>query len=121
MAKKSSCLASRLAKSRRHFGPILVAVVANDRSCHPSVRSRHEDDLDDLHPLNYISHVAYYMEKIPRKCVPSYIRERRRDRHGRGVRAIDPYEINCWEPIEDDKSLLFLANHATRGEGNGDY
>lgn len=29
----------------------------------------------------------------------------------RGVRAIDPYEINRWKPIEDDKSILFSANH----------
>lgn len=47
MAETSTCLASRLAESRRHFGSILVAVVANDRSYRPSMRSRDEDDLDD--------------------------------------------------------------------------
>lgn len=112
-AEKSTCLASRLAESRRHFRPILVAVVTNDRSYRPSVRSWNEDDLDDSHPLNYVSHVAYHIEKIPREHV-SLCREGE-GRHHRSLR------INCWKPIEDDKSILFLANHATRGESNGDY
>lgn len=72
MAEKSTCLASRLAESRRHFGSILVAVVANDRSYRPSMRSPDEDDLDDSHPLNYVSHVAYRIEKIPREHVSLY-------------------------------------------------
>lgn len=63
------------------------------------MRSRDEDDLDDSHPL----HVAYRIEKIPREHVPLC----REGRH----RSL---WINCWKPIEDDKSILFSANHATR-------
>lgn len=87
------------------------------------MRDRNEDDLDDLHPLNYVSYVAYHIEKIPHERI-IYARERKRERDMEGgVRAIDPYEINCWKPIEreDDKSILFLANHATCRESNGDY
>lgn len=49
--------------------------------------------------------------------------ERERERYGRGRTRYRSYEINCWKPIEreDDKSILFLANHATRRESNGDY
>lgn len=88
------------------------------------MRDRNEDDLDDLHPLNYVSYVAYHIEKIPHeRIIYAKERERERKRYGRGVRGIDPYEINCWKPIEreDDKSILFLANHATCRESNGDY
>lgn len=85
MAEKSTCLASRLAESRRHFGSILVAVVANDRSYRSSMRSRDEDDLDDSHPPNYVSRVAYHIEKIPREHVSLY------GGGGRGG-AIDPCE-----------------------------
>lgn len=105
--KKSTCLASRLAESRRHFGSILVAVVANDRSYRPSMRSRNEDDLDDSHPLNYVSHVAYRIEKIPHEHVSLYTVGAGKGRRHRALR------INCWKPIEDDKSILFSAYHAT--------
>jgi len=48
------------------------------------------------------------------------VREERKEDPGGGL-AIDLYEINRWEPIEDDKSILFSANHEARGESNGDY
>lgn len=117
-AEKSTCLASRLAESRRHFGSILVAVVANDRSYRSSMHGRNEDDLDDSHPLNYVSHVAYHIEKIPRERVSLYREEWEEGMGGGRHRSL---RINCWKPIEDDKSILFSANHATRGESNGDY
>jgi len=67
---------------------------------------RNEDDSDDLHPLNYVPHAAYHTEKISRERV-----QRRTAVREKGELAIDLYEINRWEPIEDDKSILFSANH----------
>jgi len=65
---------------------------------------------------------VYHTEKISRERVQrrTAVREERKEDPGGGL-AIDLYEINRWEPIEDDKSILFSANHEARGESNGDY
>jgi hypothetical protein len=82
---------------------------------------QNEDDSDDLHPLNYVPHAAYHTEKISRERVERRTAVREKGGSERGTLAIDLYEINHRQPIEDDKSILFSANHEARGESNGDY